>query len=143
MSFSTFLSGNWCLVVWPSQSRLRTQACFRLMCETKECLQAEELPFADGVYSPAGREKLHSKLCCLSCNDFVAFFTTDPLVLTVGCVNRRPFLIDTNPVSLSPGRGNGLILVGEGNSPEVWMSLCTWIWQTGGQSLVLLSPETK
>ena len=107
----------------------------------------EELPFADGVYSPAGREKLHSKPCCLSCNDFVAFFTTDPLVLTVGCVNRRPFLIETHPVSVSPGRGNGLILVGEGNSPEVWMLLCTWIWQhlhhcgvkqTGGQSLVLL-----
>ena len=112
----------------------------------------EELPFADGVYSPVGREKLHSKLCCLSCNDFVAFFTCDPLVLTVGCVNRRSFLIDTHPVSLSPGRGTGLILVGKGNSPEVWMSLCTWIWQrlrhcgvkqTRGQSLVLLAPETK
>lgn len=112
----------------------------------------EQLPFADGVYSPAGREKPLSKLCCLSCNNFVAFFTCDPLVLTVGCVNRRPFLIDTHPVSVSPGRGNGLILVGEGNSPEVWMSLCTWFWQhlrhcgvkqTIGQSLVLLSLETK
>lgn len=114
----------------------------------------EALPFADVVscYSPAGRKKLHSKLCRLSCNDFVAFFTCDPLVLAVGCVNRRPFLIDTHSVSLSPGRGNGVILVGEGNFPEVWISLCTWLWerlrhcgvkQTGGQSLVVLSPGTK
>ena len=42
VSLSTFLSGNGCLVVWPSRSSLRRQACFRLMCETKVCLQARQ-----------------------------------------------------------------------------------------------------
>ena len=78
---------------------------------TSSCELYEELPFADGVYSPAGREN-YIPNCDVSLVS-VAFFSTDPLVLTVGCVNRKPFLIDPHPVSLSPGRGNGLSLVGE------------------------------
>ena len=42
VSLSTFLAGNGCLVVWPSRSSLRTQTYFRLMYETKVCLQARQ-----------------------------------------------------------------------------------------------------
>ena len=113
---------------------------------------SEELPFADGVYSFAAREKLHSKLCHLSSKDCTAVFATDPLVLTVGCANARPFLIDTHPVSLIPGKGSGLVLVGTDNSPEVWMSLCAWLWEhlnycgvksSTSQSLAVFTLETK
>ena len=38
MSGMSGMSGNG----WPSRSSLRTQACFRLMCETKGCLQARQ-----------------------------------------------------------------------------------------------------
>lgn len=88
----------------------------------------EELFFVNGVYFFVGREKLYFKLCCFSCNDFVVFFIIDFLVLIVGCVNRRFFLIDIYLVLFSFGRGNGFILVGEGNFLEVWMLLCIWIW---------------
>ena len=49
---------------------------------------SEELPFDDTVYSFEGRQKLHSKLCELGCNDFLLK-----------------------------------------NSPEVWLSLCIWLWK--------------
>lgn len=45
---------------------------------------SEELPFADGVFSVEGRQKLHSKLCELGHGGFAAIFTSDPFVLTIG-----------------------------------------------------------
>lgn len=45
---------------------------------------SEELPFADSVFSLQGRQKLHEKLCHLSCDDFIGIFTSDPFVLTIG-----------------------------------------------------------
>lgn len=45
---------------------------------------SEELPFADAVFSYEGRQKLHSKLCDLACNDFLGVFTRESLVLTIG-----------------------------------------------------------
>lgn len=45
---------------------------------------SEELPFADGVFSVEGRQKLHSKLCELGRGGFAAIFTSDPFVLTIG-----------------------------------------------------------
>ena len=89
---------------------------------------SEELPFADAVFSYEGRQKLHSKLCDLACNDFLAVFTCEPLVLTIGCRDGKPYLIDTHPVTLAPGKGNGLMMIGKKNSSDVWLSLCIWLW---------------
>ena len=58
---------------------------------------SEELPFADGVFSVEGKQKLHSKLCELGRGSFAAIFTSDPFVLTIGCLNGKPYLIDTHP----------------------------------------------
>ena len=88
---------------------------------------SEELPFADGVSSVEGRQKLHSKFCELGCGNFAAIFTSDPFVLTIGCLNGKPYLIDTHPVTLRTGSGNSLIMVGKENLLEVWMSLCCWL----------------
>ena len=90
---------------------------------------SEELTFDDTVFSFKGRQKLHSKLCDLGCNDFLAIFTCDPLVLTFGCRDGKPYLIDTHPVTLVPGKGEGLMLIGKKNSSEVWLSLCIWLWK--------------
>ena len=54
-----------------------------------------ELAFAYGVYSPAGKENYFPDCAVSVVTTSLPFFTTDPLVLTVGCVNRRPFLNDT------------------------------------------------
>ena len=89
---------------------------------------SEELPFADTVFSYEGRRKLYSKLCELGCNDFLAVFTCDPLVLTVGCRDGKPYVIDTHPVTLAPGKGEGLLMTGKNNSSDVWLSLCIWLW---------------
>lgn len=91
---------------------------------------SEELPFADTVFSFEGRQKLHSKLYNLGCGgDFLAVYTSDPLVLTFGCRDGRPYLIDTHPVTMEPGKGMGLLLIGKENTSEVWMSLCAWLWK--------------
>ncbi|XP_044175083.1 probable cyclin-dependent kinase 8 [Acropora millepora] len=89
---------------------------------------SEELLFADTVFSYEGRQKLHLKLCDLGCNDFVAVFTCEPLVLTIGCRDGKPYMIDTHPVTLAPGKGNGLMMIGKKNSSDVWLSLCIWLW---------------
>ena len=87
---------------------------------------SEELPFSDGV---DGRQKLLSKLCELGRGNFATIFTSEPWVLTVGCFNGRPFLIDTHPVTARPGTGSGLVIVGREKSPEVWILLCCWLWK--------------
>ena len=75
-----------------------------------------------------------------------------PFVLTIGCHSGRPYVIDMHPVTQPLGNGNGLILVGKENSPDVWMSLCAWLWQRlhhGGvdpqtaQSSAVVTLETK
>ena len=113
---------------------------------------SEELPFADPVFSFQGRERLHTALCHLGRNDFIAIFTSDPFVLTIGCRDGRPFIIDTHPVTWAPGKGSGLLMVGKQSSPEVWKCICVWLWQRlkhGGvqsdtsQSLAVVSPKTK
>ena len=113
---------------------------------------SEELPFADSVFSLQGRQKLHAKLCHLGRDDFIAIFTSDPFVVTIGCQHGRPIIIDTHPVTLAPGKGSGLLMIGKQNSPEVWKSLCVWLWQRlnyGGvkpdtsQSRAVVSPKTK
>ena len=85
---------------------------------------SEELPFDDTVFSFEGRQKLHSQLCDLGCNDFLAIFTCEPLVLMVGCRDGKPYMIDTHPVTLAPGKGEGLMMIGKNNCAEVWLSLC-------------------
>lgn len=46
---------------------------------------SEELPFADPVVSFQGSKRLHTALCHLGRDDFIAIFTSDPFVLTIGC----------------------------------------------------------
>jgi len=108
---------------------------------------SEELPFADGVFSVEGRHKLHSKLCELGRTGFAAIFTSNPFVLTIGCLNGKPYLIDTHPVTLRPGSGNSLIIVGKENSSEVWMSLCCWLWKRlyhgDVKSLAVVTPRAE
>ena len=98
------------------------------------------------------KNKLHSKLCELGRGSFAAIFTSDPFILTIGCLNGKPYLIDTHPVTLRPGSGNSLIMVGKENSPEVWMSLCCWLWKRlyhggvkadTGQSLAVVTPRAR
>jgi len=91
---------------------------------------SEELPLNDTVFSFEGRQKLHSKLCDLGRNDFVAVFASDPLVLTVGCRDGRPYVIGTHPVTLAPGKSKGLMIIGKENSSKVWMSICAWLWKS-------------
>ena len=90
---------------------------------------SEELPYAYGAFTKEGREKLFSKLCVLGADCFVAVYTSDPLVLTIGCHNSKPYVIDTHPIAPPAGNGNGLVLVGNNNTPEVWMSICVRLWQ--------------
>ena len=90
---------------------------------------SEELPYADGVFTYEGREKLFTKLCALGAERFVAIYTSDPFVLTIGCYKGKPFMIDTHPVAPPIGDGNGLLLIGNDNTPEVWMSICMSLWQ--------------
>ena len=113
---------------------------------------SEELPFGDGVFTYEGRKHFFVKLCALGKDRFVAVYTSDPFVLTIGCHNRKPYVIDTHPVTQPLGNGNGLVLVGKENSPEVWMSLCVWLWQRlhhsgvdpqTAQSLAVVTLETK
>ena len=85
---------------------------------------SEELPFDDTVFSFEGRQKLHSKLCELGCNDFVATFTCELLALTISCCDGKPYMVNTHPVMLAPGKGKGLLMIGKKNSLEVWLSLC-------------------
>lgn len=73
---------------------------------------SEELPFGDGVFTYEGREHFFLKLCALGKDRFVAVYTSDPFVLTIGCHNRKPYVIVTQPL----GNGNGLVLVGKENS---------------------------
>lgn len=91
------------------------------------CEFSEELPFADHVFSFEGRRMLHSKLCELGRKDFFAIFTSDPFVLSIGCYDEHPFIMDTHPVTLEPGKGNGLLLIGRQNSRELWKTLCVWL----------------
>ena len=113
---------------------------------------SEELPFADSVFSEDGRQKLHSKLHDLGCNDFVAIFTSEPFVLTIGCRGSKPYVIDTHPVTWAPGTDNGLVMIGKDNSSEVWMSLCVWLWRRlkhgsvkpdACQSLAVMTRQSK
>ena len=90
---------------------------------------SEELPFDDKVYSFEGTQKLHSKLCELGCNNFVATFNCESLALTLGCRDGKPYMINTHPVTLAPGKGEGLLMIGKNNSPEVWLSLYIWLWK--------------
>ena len=90
---------------------------------------SEELPYADGVFTYEGREKLFTKLCALGAERFVAIYTSDPFVLTIGCYKGKPFMIDTHPLAPPIGDGNGLLLIGNDNTPEVWMSICVSLWQ--------------
>ena len=53
---------------------------------------SKELPFADTVFS-------------YGCNDFLAVFTN------LG----KPYMIDTHPVMLAPGKGNGLMMIDKKN----------------------------
>lgn len=113
---------------------------------------SEELPFADTVFSYDGRQKLHSKLHDLGKNDFVAIFTSEPLVLTIGCLGGKPYIIDTHPATWASGNGNGLIMLGKDNSSRVWMSLCVWLWRRlnhgsvkpdAYQSLTVMTRQSK
>lgn len=113
---------------------------------------SEELPFGDGVFTFEGREKLFSKLCALGTDRFIAVYTSDPFVLTIGCHDGKPYIIDTHPVTQALGNGKGLVLVGKDNSPDVWMSLCVWLWRRlhrsgvdpkRAQSLAVITLETK
>ena len=81
-------------------------------------------PLGTGFFMYEGREHFFSKLCAHGTDGFNAVYTSDPFVLTIGCNNRKPYVIDTHPVTQLLGNGNGLVLVGKENSPEVWMSLC-------------------
>ena len=90
---------------------------------------SEELPFVDTVLSFEGREKLHRKLCDLGSKDFLAVFTCEPLVLTLGCHDGKPYMIDTHPVTLAPGKGKGVVMIGKENTSGVWLSLCIWLWK--------------
>ena len=86
---------------------------------------SEELPFAEPVFSFQGRERLHTALRHLGRDNFIVIFTSDPFILTIGCRNGRPFIIDTHPVTWAPGKGSGLLMVGKQSSPEVWKcSVC-------------------
>lgn len=89
---------------------------------------SEELPFLDHVFSCEGRRKLHSKLCERGRKDFFAIFTSDPFVLSIRCYDGHPFIMDTHPVTLEPGKGNGLLLIGKQNLRELLQSLCVWLW---------------
>ena len=85
---------------------------------------SEELPFADPVFSFQGRQKLPKRMCYLGRNDFVAIFTSDPFILTIGGQDSHPFIIDTHK-----GKGNGLLMIGKQNLSQVWKSFCVWLWQ--------------
>ena len=74
-------------------------------------------------------EKNSSRNCALGAERFVAVYTSDPFVLTIGCHKGKPFIIDTHPVAPPIGNGNGLVLIGNDNTPEVWMSICVSLWQ--------------
>ena len=113
---------------------------------------SEELPYAFGVFTNEGREKLFSKLCVPGTDCFVAVYTSGPLVLTIGCHNGKPYVIDTHPVAPPAGNGNGIVLVGNKNTPEVWMSICLWLWQrlhhgrvspTAAQSLAVVTLDPR
>ena len=113
---------------------------------------SEELPYAYGVFTNEGREKLFSKLCVLGTDCFVVVYTSDPLVLTIGCHNDKPYVIDTHPVAPPAGDGNGIVLVGNKNTPEVWVSICVWFWQrlhhggvspTTAQSLAVVTLDPR
>lgn len=104
------------------------------------------------LFTFEGRQKLHSKLYHLGYQDFLAVFTSDPLVLTVGCHDGRPYIIDTHPVTLAPGKGKGIIMIGKENLSEVWMSLCVWLWKRlnhggvkpdTGESLAVMTRQSK
>ena len=93
---------------------------------------SEELPYADGVFTYKGREKLFTKLCALGAEHFVEIYTSDPFVLTIGCHKGKPFSCKhpvAPPVAPPIGNGNGLVLIGNDNTPEVWMSICVSLWQ--------------
>lgn len=113
---------------------------------------SEELPFADGVFSVEGRQKLHLNLCELERGNFAAIFTSDPFVLSIGCLNGKPYLFDTHPLTLRPRSGNSLIMVGKENLSEVWITLCCWLWKQlyhrgvkadMGQSLAVVTPRAR
>lgn len=113
---------------------------------------SEELPFAEPVFSFQGRERLHTALHHLGRDNFIAIVMSDPFILTIGCGNGRPFIINTHPVTWAPWKGTGLLMVGKQSLPEVWKCICVWLWQRlkhGGvqshtaQSLAVVSPNTK
>jgi len=77
---------------------------------------------------------------------------SDPFVLTIGCHNGKPFVIDRHPVAPPFGNGNGLVLRENENTPEVCMSVCMWLWQrlyhggvntTTAQSLAVVTLDAK
>ena len=113
---------------------------------------SEELPYADGVFKYEGREKLFTKLCALGAEHFVAIYTSDPFVLTIGCHKGKPFIIDICPVTPPIGNGNNFVLIGNDNTPEVWMSICVSLWKrlhhggvnpTTAQSIAVVTQDSK
>ncbi|XP_033110926.1 uncharacterized protein LOC117111983, partial [Anneissia japonica] len=115
-----------------------------------QCDFTEELPYADTIFSEGGRQKLYTRLCELSARDFVGIFVCDPLTITIGCHYDHPFVIDTHPVSMTPGNGNCLLLIGKRNTLEIWKNICKWLWKRlhhGGvkanrlQSLAVMSRQ--
>ena len=46
-----------------------------------------------------------------------------------GCRDGKSYMIDTHPVTLAPGKGKGVVMIGKENTSGVWLSLCIRLWK--------------
>ena len=60
---------------------------------------SEELVGGDGVFSPTGRQCLLSSIKQLGQVNFTAIYTCQPYIFLIGCLDGKPYVLETRPIS--------------------------------------------
>ena len=59
----------------------------------------KELVGRDGVFSPTGSHGLLSSMKQLGQVNFTAIYTCQPYIFVIGCLNGKPYVLETHPIS--------------------------------------------
>jgi len=87
--------------------------------------------------------------------NFAAIYTCQPYIFLIGCLDGKPYVLETHPFSLDlGGNGGGVLRIYKDTSDNSRTSLCDWVWNrlasggvkpTEGQSLSVMTlfPKSK
>lgn len=85
--------------------------------------------------------------------NFTAIYTCQPYIFLIGCLDGKPYMLETHPISSDlGGNGGGVVRIYTDTSVNSWTSLCGWVWKqlasggvkpTEGQSLSAMTPVSQ